>query len=71
MESFKQNYIYPIYAKFQELQEEYLEKSQNLKDDVESSFKITMFYLFVILFIYYFHDFFLYLLRKFDKLLIN
>tara|TARA_B100000035_G_C20988494_1_gene549000 strand:+ start:871 stop:1086 length:216 start_codon:yes stop_codon:yes gene_type:complete len=69
MDSFKENYIFPIYSKFYELQDEFINKSQDFKDEVQLSFKKFTFYLFIFLFLYYFKDFFFFLLRKFDKLL--
>ena len=69
MDSFKENYIFPIYSKFYELQDDFINQSQIYKDEVYRSFKKFTFYLFILLFFYYFKDFFFFLLRKFDKLI--
>ena len=71
MSSFKEEYIYPIVSIFYDLQTEYKEKLQEFKDEVQLFYKKTIFYLLIILFFYYCKDFILYLLRKFDKLIIN
>ena len=71
MESFKKEYIYPIISKINELRIEYIEQTEIFKHDVQLLYKKTIFYLFIILFIYYFKGFFFYLLDKFDKLLTN
>tara|TARA_B100001093_G_C26751943_1_gene981582 strand:+ start:38 stop:253 length:216 start_codon:yes stop_codon:yes gene_type:complete len=71
MNSFKEEYIYPIFSIFYDLQTEYKEKLQMFKDEVQLFYKKTIFYLLIILFLYFCKDFILYLLRKFDKLLIN
>ena len=71
MKSFKEEYIYPISAKLYELKNDYTNTGDNIKHEIKVFFDKTIFYLFLFLFFYYCKDFILYLLRGFDKLLIN